>query len=141
MNILTNNYKAIITNVKDDYLFDVVIDLGFYITKKLRIEIPFIKHINKDLIKGDNEFLTQILKLILINRKVLISTTKPNVYGKSYGCVYIPVRSSPYTDIIVTNKHYNYISLQKMITMLLKQKTKEDASKILGNIISSTEFI
>lgn len=141
MNIVTHNYKAVITNIKDDYLFDVIVDLGFYITKKIRIEIPFIKHINKDLVKGNEEFLTQSLNLLLVNREVLISTTKPNVYGKSYCYVYIPIKSTPYTEIVITNKHYNYISLQKMITFLLKQETKDVAGKILGNIISVTEFI
>lgn len=79
-------YEAVITNVVDGDTVDALVDLGFGISSKMRIRIYGIdtKEINskyteeREMAMKAKTFVT----LFLLNRKVLLTTYKPDKYGR-----------------------------------------------------------
>lgn len=76
-------YKATITNVVDGDTVDAIIELGFYLTAKLRLRLH---HINAPEMRGEEKEQGLISKQFLIdrilNKEVIINTEKSDAFGR-----------------------------------------------------------
>lgn len=79
-------YEATITNVVDGDTVDALVDLGFNITSKMRIRIYGVdtKEINSKYTEEREQAMKAktFVTLFLLNRKVLLTTYKPDKYGR-----------------------------------------------------------
>lgn len=102
MNKLIHNYPCRVLDIVDGRTFDGLLDLGFNLQQKLRIqmagvELPDTKSKDPE-VKADLDRAKNCLRLALMGggdypkgRRVIVAPTKPNRYNRSYFRVYVSV--------------------------------------------------
>lgn len=98
-------YRAYVHNIVDGDTFDAKVDLGFYIQTDLRFrvenidtpEIYGVKHESEEYARGIEA--TQRAEELLLNKWVIIESTKLGIYGRWGAKVYLEDKRL-YGDII-----------------------------------------
>ena len=107
MTLKTNyHYEAVIVNVVDGDTIDALVDLGFNITSKMRLRLFGIdtKEINskiveeRDLANKAKDLVTNLL----LNKRVLLQTFKPDKYGRYLANIYETADSVSINDKLIS---------------------------------------
>ena len=91
MNVLVYNYKAVISGFHSADVIDLEVGLGFRMQKLLRMPVVGVNDIVSD---KDGITARNLLRELLVGKKVYIATTRPNKYGKTQCSVYIAVKKN-----------------------------------------------
>lgn len=83
-------YKALITKVVDGDTVDAIVELGFYLSAKLRlrldkIDAPEMRGIESELGKISKQYLIDRI----LNKEVIIQTQKSDVFGRWLATIFL----------------------------------------------------
>jgi micrococcal nuclease len=81
------NYRAKCVNVVDGDTADMVIDVGFYLTTRVRVRFLGINTPERGR-EGYSEA-TEHLESLILDREVIIETYKSDSFGRYLGTVYV----------------------------------------------------
>lgn len=107
-NVESKEYQAKITRVIDGDTVDAIVNLGFNvsITERFRLadfDAPetYRPKNNNELLRG--ELATKILKSLILNKEVIIDTSKKGKYGRWIAVIYIKGKKGSINQYMIDN--------------------------------------
>jgi endonuclease YncB( thermonuclease family) len=140
MNNLVFNYKARVDQVVDGSTIDAELDLGFRLKRTVRMRIVGI-----DLGKpaemtptqrAISDYMREMLKSLIEGRSVVISTLRPNYYGRCMCKVYVPCKRQNVNYPMLTSTYAGtrFLNVSFLLSLAAEKAMREGHQNVNGFI-------